>query len=61
MSLRKQLIDNLISCGLSKAAAVEALGADPRDIEINLRNLLQTSQVSAFQSKAAQSVEGDNP
>lgn len=61
MSLRKQLIENLISCGLSKAAAVEALGADPRDIEINLRNLLQTSQVSAFQSKAAQSVEGDNP
>ena len=47
-SLRKQLIDRLISAGLSKAAALEALGADPRDIEINLRALLQTSQTAPF-------------
>jgi RNA polymerase sigma-70 factor (ECF subfamily) len=47
-SLRKQLLGNLISGGLSKAAAEEALGADPRDIEINLRRLLQTSQTPAF-------------
>ena len=60
VGLRKQLVENLISAGLSKAAAQEALGADPRDIEINLRHLLQTSQVSAFQSKTAQGVEGDN-
>jgi hypothetical protein len=33
---------------LSKAAAQEALGTDPRDIEINLRALLQTSQTGAF-------------
>lgn len=46
--LRKQLIANLISIGLSKTAAEEALGADPRDIEINLRRLLQTSQTSTF-------------
>jgi RNA polymerase sigma-70 factor, ECF subfamily len=46
--LRKQLIANLISTGLSKTAAEEALGADPRDIEINLRRLLQTSQTSTF-------------
>jgi RNA polymerase sigma-70 factor (ECF subfamily) len=61
MSLRKQLVENLIASGLSKAAALEALGADPRDIEINLRHLLQTSQVSAFQHKTARGVEGDNP
>jgi RNA polymerase sigma-70 factor (ECF subfamily) len=59
--LRKRLVENLVSGGLSKAAAIEALGADPRDIEINLGKLLQTSQVSAFQSKTAQGVEGDNP
>jgi RNA polymerase sigma-70 factor (ECF subfamily) len=46
--LRKRLIENLLSSGLSKAAAEEALGTDPRDIEINLRMLLQTSQVSTF-------------
>ena len=52
-SLRKQLVENLRSGGLSKAAANEALGADPRDIEINLRKLLQTSQVSTFSDQAA--------
>jgi RNA polymerase sigma-70 factor (ECF subfamily) len=46
--LRKQLLRNLQSGGLSKRAAEEALGADPRDLEINLRTLLQTSQPSAF-------------
>lgn len=46
--LHKQLLRNLRSSGLSRAAAEEALGADPRDIEINLRALLQTSQSSAF-------------
>ncbi len=49
--LRKQLIVNLISIGLSKAAAEEALGADPRDVEINLRRLLQTSQTSPFSNR----------
>jgi RNA polymerase sigma-70 factor (ECF subfamily) len=52
-SLRKQLLENLRSSGLSKAAAEEALGADPRDIEINLRTLLQTSQISTFSNQTA--------
>jgi RNA polymerase sigma-70 factor, ECF subfamily len=51
--LRRQLVENLISAGLSKAAAQEALGADPRDIEINLRSLLQTSQTQTFSNQAA--------
>jgi RNA polymerase sigma-70 factor (ECF subfamily) len=51
--LRKQLLENLISGGLSKAAAEEALGADPRDVEINLRKLLQTSQTSTFSNQRA--------
>jgi RNA polymerase sigma-70 factor, ECF subfamily len=45
---RSLLLKNLCACGLSRAAAEEALGADPRDIEINLRALLQSSQSAAF-------------
>lgn len=52
-TLRKQLIGNLRAGGLSKAAAEEALGADPRDIEINLRRLLQTSQTTTFSIQTA--------
>jgi RNA polymerase sigma-70 factor (ECF subfamily) len=46
--LRKQLLKNLQSGGLSKRAAEEALGTDPRDLELNLRTLLQTSQTQPF-------------
>jgi RNA polymerase sigma-70 factor, ECF subfamily len=49
--LRKQLLHNLQSGGLSKRAAEEALGTDPRDLEINLRALLQTSQTPSFSEK----------
>ena len=58
-SLRTQLIENLLSSGFSKAAAKEALGVDPRDIEIYLRTLLQTSQTSTFSSKTAPTATGD--
>ena len=51
--LRKQLLHNLQSGGLSKPAAEEALGTDPRDIEINLRTLLQTSQADTFFNKTS--------
>ncbi len=51
--LRKQLLRNLQSTGLSKRAAEEALGADPRDLEINLRALLQTSQSPPFKDQPA--------
>jgi RNA polymerase sigma-70 factor (ECF subfamily) len=49
--LRKQLLRNLQSGGLSKRAAEEALGTDPRDLEINLRTLLQTSTSTSFSDK----------
>jgi RNA polymerase sigma-70 factor, ECF subfamily len=45
---RDLLLQNLGAEGLSAAAAEEALGADPRDLEINLRALLQSSQGAAF-------------
>lgn len=51
--LRNQILQNLHSGGLSRRAAEEALGADPRDIEINLRALLQTSQLNSFSKETA--------
>ena len=54
--LREQLLRNLRAGGLSKRGAEEALGADPRDIEINLRALLQTSQTASFSNKTASPV-----
>jgi len=54
--LRKLLLRNLQSGGLSGRAAEESLGTDPRDIdlsgEINLRRLLQTSQTESFLDKS---------
>ncbi len=46
--VRKLLLERLQSGGLSKRAAEEALGTDPRDLEINLRPLLQSSQNPPF-------------
>ena len=52
--LRIRLLKNLCAGGMSKAAAQEALGTDPRDLEINLRALLQTSQTGAFKIQGAE-------
>jgi RNA polymerase sigma-70 factor (ECF subfamily) len=46
--LHLALIANLQESGLSKAAAEEALATDPRDLDVNLRLLLQASQREAF-------------
>jgi len=51
--LRKLVLRNLQDSGLSRRAAEEALGADPRDLDLNLKKLLQYSQSDAFQEKAA--------
>ena len=51
--LRKQLVQHLQAGGLSRRAAQEALGVDPRDIELYLRALLQTSQGPPFSDKTA--------
>jgi len=51
--LHKDLLKNLRASGMSRAAAEEALGADPRDLDLNLRTLLQTSQHATFPSKGA--------
>ena len=57
-SLQQQLLKNLQRSGLSKGAAQEALGADPRDLSINLRSLLQSSTSSAFHNKGEETVPG---
>ncbi|MGB6688044.1 MAG: RNA polymerase sigma factor [Terracidiphilus sp.] len=49
--VRKQILRNLQREGLSRRAAEEALGADPRDVEVNLRKLLQYSLPEPFQEK----------
>jgi RNA polymerase sigma-70 factor (ECF subfamily) len=51
--LRKQIVRNLQELGLSKPAAQEALGADPRDLNLNLKKILQNSSLDALQEKAA--------
>ncbi len=53
-NVRKQLLKNLRRDGLSKRAAEEALGADPRDLNVNLKKLLQHSQTNTFKDQAEQ-------
>lgn len=54
--LHEELLASLQASGMSRAAAEEALGTDPRDISINLRSVLQSSSRGAFpeQSVAAE-------
>ena len=46
--LHQGLLENLQASGLSRAAAEEALATDPRDLDVNLRLLLQASQRGTF-------------
>jgi RNA polymerase sigma-70 factor, ECF subfamily len=50
---RKQVFRNLQREGLSRRAAEETLGADPRDLDMNLKQILQNSQNQAFKEQAA--------
>jgi RNA polymerase sigma-70 factor (ECF subfamily) len=52
-STRKQVLRNLHLDGMSTRAAEEAFGADPRDLYVNLKKLLQKSQTEAFKEQAA--------
>jgi RNA polymerase sigma-70 factor, ECF subfamily len=48
---RKELLKALMARGLSRRAAREALGTDPRDVDINLRKLLQNRDDRAISNK----------
>jgi RNA polymerase sigma-70 factor (ECF subfamily) len=50
-NLHKRLLKHLQACGMSKRAAEEALGTDPRDLDVNLRSLLQDSQPPPFSNQ----------
>ena len=47
--LRKALLNELQKAGLSRRAAQEALETDVRDIELNVRKLLQAARQSSFE------------
>jgi RNA polymerase sigma-70 factor (ECF subfamily) len=51
--LHEELLKNLEAAGMSKAAAREALGVEPGDLDVNLRKLLQSSQVETFPERSA--------
>lgn len=50
--VHRRLLKQLESRGMSRRAAQEALGIDPRDLTVNLRNLLQSSPPSPFLQQA---------
>ena len=49
--LRKNLLKGLMTRGLSRRAAEETLGTDPRDVDVNLRELLQNPENETISSK----------
>jgi RNA polymerase sigma-70 factor (ECF subfamily) len=49
--VRKKLLKALETEGMSRRAAQEALGTDPRDLDMNLRNLLQVREAATFLKK----------
>jgi RNA polymerase sigma-70 factor (ECF subfamily) len=60
-AVRKQLLRNLEKSGMSRRAAEETLGTDPRDVnlEMNLKKLLQNSDAEPFSKRASMNAAGD--
>lgn len=58
-SARKEIVRSLMKAGMSRRAVEEALGTDPRDVDLkmDLKKLLQSSEPEAFPEKAAASDE----
>lgn len=52
--VRKELLKALIARGLSRRGAEEMLGTDPRDVDVNLRKLLQNPNRRAITYKEGQ-------
>ncbi len=53
--MRKRILQILQADGLSRRAAEEQLGSDPRDLDMNLRKLLQTPAAAAISNTEGQS------
>jgi RNA polymerase sigma-70 factor (ECF subfamily) len=56
--VRKELLKALMGRGLSRRAAEETLGTDPRDVDINLRKLLQNPDGRAISISKDEGKEG---
>jgi RNA polymerase sigma-70 factor (ECF subfamily) len=58
-NLRKQILKNLVSGGMSRRQAEEALSTDVRDLTVDIRSALaQDSVANAFSEKGAKAGEG---
>jgi RNA polymerase sigma-70 factor (ECF subfamily) len=57
-SLRKQIVNTLLGCGMNRRQADEAMEVDVRDLGVNIRSrLAQKSDAEAFPKKGAQAGE----
>jgi RNA polymerase sigma-70 factor (ECF subfamily) len=52
-TIRKQILKRLQAAGMSKRAAEEMLGSDPRDVDLNLKNLMQSFGMNPFLEQTA--------
>ena len=60
--LRKQILANLVRCGLSRRQAEEALDVDVRDLQVNIRHTLaQDSSPPPFSEKTAEARVREGP
>jgi RNA polymerase sigma-70 factor, ECF subfamily len=57
-SLRKQIVGELTRTGISRREADEIMEVDVRDLEIQVRKILQADTIPAFQDQRALTVEG---
>ena len=59
-AVRKRLLRNLEKSGMSRRAAEETLGTDPRDVDLkmNLKKLLQISEADPFSQRALSDAGG---
>jgi RNA polymerase sigma-70 factor (ECF subfamily) len=59
-ALRKQILGSLVSTGMSRRQAEEAMEVDVRDLQVNLRNhLTQKAEPETFSKKKAEVQRGD--
>jgi RNA polymerase sigma-70 factor (ECF subfamily) len=57
ISLRQRLLKKLQASGLSRRAAEEALSSDVRDLDVNVRQLLQVGAERPFENRGASALK----
>ena len=55
--LRQRLLKKLQASGLSRRASEEALSSDVRDLDVNVKELLQVAEEKAFQNRGASALK----